>query len=328
MLYFYEMLKGKSIKILLKSLFGLLMFLWMANSLYHQIRMQPGLKSTIHDILRGWDAPRLGLLALVLVFMALNWGIEAMKWRLQLRDTEPLSLGESIQSVLTGLAVSVITPNRIGEYMGRILYLKNVHKLQGITVTIIGSFAQLIVTGFLGLLGLIWYMSRIAHNAWLWVLLGSSILLCIVLTYLYFHLNRLLDWVGHVQVLRRIKVYLEIVRRFDRVMLHRILLLSLCRYAVYTIQFLLLLKLMLVTGPAVDMMCTVWLIFWAMAIVPSIAIAEIGIRGETALFFLGPVCVNPFGIVSASLLLWLINLIIPALLGCLLVFRMKIYDDD
>jgi hypothetical protein len=322
------MLKGKSIKILLKSLLGLLLFLWMANSLYHQIRLQPGLKSTIHDILSGWDASRLGLLGLVLLFMGLNWGIEAIKWRLQLRDTERLSLGESIQSVLTGLAVSVITPNRIGEYMGRILYLKNVHKLQGITVTIIGSFAQLIVTGFLGLVGLIWYMSRIEHSPWLWVLLGSSILLCTVLTYLYFHLDRLLDWVGHIQVLRRIRIYLEIVRRFDRAILHRILLLSLGRYVVYTVQFLLLLNLMLVTGPWVDMMFTVWLIFWAMAIVPTIAIAEIGIRGETALFFLGPVCGNPFGIVTASLLLWLINLIIPALLGCLFVFRMKIYDDD
>lgn len=323
------MLKGKSIKILLKSLLGLLLFLWMANSLYHRVRMQPGLKRTIHDMLSDWDAPRLGLLALVLVLMALNWGIEAMKWRLQLRNTERLSLWQSMQSVLTGLAVSVITPNRIGEYMGRILYLKNVHKLQGITVTIIGSFAQLIVTGFLGLIGLIWYMSRMSYSAWwLWMLLGSSILLCTVLSYLYFHLHRLLDWVGHVPVLRRIRVYLEIVRRFDRAMLRHILLLSLCRYAVYTLQFLLLLKLMLVIGPLVDMMFTVWLIFWAMAIVPTIAIAEIGIRGETALFFLGPVCVNPFGIVTASLLLWLINLIIPALLGCLFVFRMKIYDDD
>jgi hypothetical protein len=87
-------------------------------------------------------------------------------------------------------------------------------------------------------------------------------------------------------------------------------------------------KILLVEANWLDLLFTVWLIFWAMAIVPTIAIAEIGIRGETALFFLAPLSTNHFGIVSSTLLLWLINLIIPALIGCLFVFKMKIYDDE
>jgi hypothetical protein len=104
--------------------------------------------------------------------------------------------------------------------------------------------------------------------------------------------------------------------------------LSFLRYGIYTTQFVLLLKLLWVDVPLVDMVLTIWLIFWAMAIVPTIAIAEIGIRGETALYFLAPLSQNHVGIVTATILLWLINLIIPALFGCLFVFRMKIYDDE
>jgi len=326
--YFYDVLKNKSIKIIFKSLVGLTLFLWMAYSLYHQVRLQPKLNSTIREIWTVWSAEKWGMLFIVLVLMFLNWSIEAAKWRLQLKGTERFTLWQALQSVLTGLAVSVITPNRIGEYVGRILYLRNVNKLQGITVTIIGSFAQLIITGFLGLVGLIYYMLQITQSTWLYVLLVSSILLCSVLTYIYFHLDRLLDWIGHISFLRKIRVYLEIVKRFDRSILNRILLLSLLRYFVYTIQFLLLLRVMLVHAATPDLMFTIWLIFWAMAIVPTIAIAEIGIRGETALFFLAPLSENHFGIISSSLLLWLINLIIPALIGCLFVFRMKIYDDE
>ena len=73
------------------------------------------------------------MLASVFVLMVVNWTVEAAKWRIQLDGTEKFSIIQSLQSVLTGVAVSVITPNRIGEYVGRILYLKNVNKLQGIT---------------------------------------------------------------------------------------------------------------------------------------------------------------------------------------------------
>ena len=300
----------------------------MSYSLYHQIKLQPKLNQTIQAIFTEWDSTRMLMLASVFVLMVVNWTIEAAKWRLQLDGTEKFSILQSLQSVLTGVAVSVITPNRIGEYVGRILYLKNVNKLQGITVTIIGSFAQLIVTGFLGLVGLIYYILKIQHSAWLNVLLLSSIALCMGLTYLYFHLSKFIEWTSMIPMLRKVKVYLEIVKRFKRKQLFQILGLSFLRYLVYTIQFIILMRILLVNANFLDLLFTVWLIFWAMAIVPTIAIAEIGIRGETALFFLAPLSSNHFGIVSSSLLLWLFNLIIPALIGCLFVFRMKIYDDE
>lgn len=300
----------------------------MAYALYHQIKRQPDLKATIQQLFNDWTTERILGIGLVVVFMTINWLLEAAKWRLLLIGTEKFSLWKSLQSVLTGVAVSVITPNRIGEYMGRILFLRNVHKLQGVTVTIIGSFAQLIVTGFLGLIGLIYYILNVQHSPWLNVLLVASILLCVGLTYFYFHLEKFLEWTAGISFLKKIRTYLEIVKRFDRRQLIQILLLSFLRYFVYSIQFILLLRLMLVDVPLPDLLFTVWLIFWAMAIVPTIAIAEIGIRGETALFFLLPLSNNQLGIVTATILLWLINLIIPALIGCLFVFRMKIYEDE
>lgn len=300
----------------------------MAYSLYHQIQRQQNLKSTLYDLYVEWNAQKILLLAAVILLMVLNWTIEAGKWRLLLKGTEEFSLSRSLQSVLTGVAVSVITPNRIGEYMGRILYLKNVNKIQGITVTIIGSFAQLIITGFLGLSGLIYYISYIKQGNWLTVLLISSIILCASLTYFYFHLYKIIEWTKGITFLRKIRIYLEIVKRFDQKQLLYILFLSFIRYIVYTVQFLLLLQVMMVFAPLADLIFTIWLIFWAMAIVPTIAIAEIGVRGETALYFLLPLSANQLGIVSSSLMLWLINLIIPALIGCLFVYKMKIYEDD
>ncbi len=322
------MLRNKNSKVIFKTSIGLILFFWMAYALYNQIKHQPNLKSTLNEIAGTWSQTGLFYLLIVLVLMVANWTIEAYKWKTLLRGTEKFSLLRALQSVLTGVAVSLITPNRIGEYMGRILYLKNVNKLQGVTVTIIGSFAQLIVTGFLGLIGMIYYVSFIKHTAWLNVLLASSIILCIALTYFYFHLYKIIEWTSNIPYLKKIKTYIEIVKRFDQKQLIRILLISSLRYLVYSIQFLILLKIFLVHGEIVELVCTIWLIFWAMAIVPTIAIAEIGIRGETALFFLLPLSQNQIGIVSSTILLWFINLIIPSLIGCLFVYKIKIYGDE
>jgi hypothetical protein len=322
------MLQNKNIKIVFKTLIGLLLFLWMGYSLFNQIRHQPNLKNTLTQLVESWSRQGMFYFALVIVLMAVNWLIEAFKWRLLLRGTEQFSLLRALQSVLTGVAVSLITPNRIGEYMGRILYLRNVNKIQGVTVTIIGSFAQLIVTGFLGLVGLSYYLPEIKNTVWLDVLFACSVLLCAGLVYFYFHLFKIIGWVSSVSFLKKMVTYLEIVRRFDQRQLIRILLLSLVRYMVYATQFFMLLKLFLVEANSLDLIFTIWLIFWAMAIVPTIAIAEIGIRGETALFFLLPLSTNQLGIVSSTLLLWLINLIIPALIGCLFVYKIKIYGDE
>lgn len=300
----------------------------MVYSLYNQIQRQDDLKTMVHELLYVWDSNRIMYLCVVMVLMAVNWTLEAVKWRMLLKNTERFTLWESLQSVLTGVAVSMITPNRIGEYMGRILYLKNVHKLQGITVTIVGSFAQLMITAYLGLVGLVYYLTYVLQNTWLYILLIASVGLCIVLTWLYFHLGKVADKLEGISLFKKIRIYIDVVKRFGKNQLNWILIYSLLRYVVYSLQFFILLRLMLVDVSMPAVLFTIWLIFWAMAIVPTIAIAELGIRGETALYFLSPLCINSLGVVSSTVLLWIINLIIPALIGCLFVFKIKIYDDD
>ena len=322
------MIKNKFIKLFFKATIGISLFLWIAYTLYNQILHQPNLQNTIHDLFVEWNTSKILFLSIVFILMIFNWTIEAQKWRLLLVGIEKFSLWKSLQSVLTGVAVSVITPNRIGEYMGRILYLRNVHKIQGITVTIIGSFAQLIITGFLGLIGVAYYILNVQNFSWLTILFIASLLFFTFLTYLFFNLHKLLDWTKGIKFFRKLRIYLEIVKRFNQRQLIKILLISTGRYLVYTLQFILLLKFFLVDINNVILLCTVWLIFWIMAILPTIAIAEIGIRGETALFFLAPLSTNHLGIVSSTFMLWFINLIIPSLIGCLFVYKMKLYKDE
>ena len=67
------------------------------------------------------------------------------------------------------------------------------------------------------------------------------------------------------------------------------------------------------------------LIFFFITVTPTITIAEIGVRGSVAIFVLGLFSSNDMGILSATTILWLINLILPAIIGSFFVFSLKIF---
>jgi hypothetical protein len=97
---------------------------------------------------------------------------------------------------------------------------------------------------------------------------------------------------------------------------------------VFSAQYLILLKVM-----GVDMVwwqgfLMIFLMYLIMAILPTIAIAELGIRGEIGLFLFGLISVNKIGIIAGTIGIWLINLVIPAILGSLLLLGIKVLNEE
>ena len=88
--------------------------------------------------------------------------------------------------------------------------------------------------------------------------------------------------------------------------------------------------------PTVQGFILIPVIYLIMAIIPSIALADLGIRGSVSLYILGlyfarygnGVPTPEVSILAASTALWLINLILPALLGTLFVFNLKFFRNN
>ena len=85
---------------------------------------------------------------LVFFMMFLNWIIEAFKWKLLIKKVEDISIWTSVRAVFSGITVSTFTPNRVGEYGGRIFCLSKADRFQSILITVIGSVGQLTTTVF------------------------------------------------------------------------------------------------------------------------------------------------------------------------------------
>ena len=65
-----------------------------------------------------------------------------------------------------------------------------------------------------------------------------------------------------------------------------------------------------------------------MAIIPTIALAEIPVRTEMSYRILQVFTSNALGVMSASIFLWLINLIIPALIGGIVLIGAKFSNKE
>ena len=56
-----------------------------------------------------------------ILLMFVQWGMEGVKWRLMFSSTFKMPWGVALRSIFSGLAFSMITPNRVGEFAGRVL---------------------------------------------------------------------------------------------------------------------------------------------------------------------------------------------------------------
>ena len=79
---------------------------------------------------------------------------------------------------------------------------------------------------------------------------------------------------------------------------------------------------------------SVWQAFWLvtvmfliLAVVPTIALAEVGLRGQVSLELFGLFSSNKIAIIAAAAGIWFINLIMPALMGSLLMLSIKIFKN-
>ncbi len=328
---FTAMQLNKSIKIFINYFFGPILFAWLAFSIYNNIKHQPQLSTSWLQIQQSFHSVKFILLLAALALVLVNWGIEALKWKASVAMIQSISFWQAFKAVLSGVTFSVTMPNRVGEYLGRVLYLPEGSRLKTISVTLVGSFAQLLTTLFAGVIGLVVLKKTLLHAytgfvIWYQIALYSLAALVLVLGLLYFNVS---GTVGLFNKWIRSQKYLYLVEAlssFHSQLLMKILMLSILRYLVFIVQYILVFYLFEVNVPAVLIGWVMSVVFLAMAIVPSIALVEIGVRGEISLKLMGLFSVNSLGIGLTSISVWLINLVIPAIIGSLLLMNIKVFS--
>ena len=219
--------------------------------LYQQLNVKSGVDThSIVDIITILKGNY--IIVIVVVFMMLlNWFLEALKWRFLIAKIEKVSIKRSLRAIFSGITVSAFTPNRVGEYGGRVFCLEKADRIQAVLITVIGSMAQLLTTIIFGSIGLLYLPSyqsdfslffdkvSFAYPVFAFIL----ILLNVLLVLLFLNVSVLTNVLTKISFLKKFEKYSGVFSFYSFEELLKVLGYSVARYAVFTTQFFILLQL-------------------------------------------------------------------------------------
>jgi hypothetical protein len=267
-------------------------------------------------------------LSAVVLLMALNWFLESLKWQYLAKKLTRISVWVAVEAVFCGLTWAIITPNRIGEYGGRVMFLPNRKRIHGIFAMAVGSFAQNTVTNLLGVLASLWFIRYFLNmNGWLYlgVVLLSLIYLTLFMLF-YFNIKWMVGWLDRISFLKKYHRFFDIMGRYNINELLVVIGYSLARFVVFSFQYYLIIHLLLPNIPFINMILTVIVFLFIQSAIPSLDILDIGVRNFTAMHLFLFITNQQIAIIAAVSSIWLINLIVPAIIGSVFVFKLKFFD--
>lgn len=277
-------------------------------------------------------------LTLVMLLMPFNWLLETLKWHPFLRRYDPISPKKALYAVMAGISFALFTPNRVGEYAGRLLYVQPENHWKSLLINAVGGIAQYMVLLTGGVLGGLWFASRFLQwdQSDVQTITVFATLALALVYYIFFNIRQIVPIARRIPLLRRLKPYLRdvvLLEQFRRRDLLLILFWSATRYAIYSTQYVLLLHFFSIKAGFWGAYAGVATIYLLQTIVPLPAIAGLLVRGNLAVFVWGFFGGNELSSLAATFILWIINLILPALVGTFSLFHVSItktlgYEDE
>lgn len=275
--------------------------------------------------LQSWQV--YSAMTVLFILMLLNWFLESLKWKYLVDRVERISLWKSIESVFCGLTWAIFTPNRIGEYGGRIFFLSPRKRVFGAIAMGVGAVGQMVITNVLGSFAILWFIWRFT-DASTWVLYALFFLTTIFSLFFllfYFNIRLLIGLLTSISFLKRFKKFIMVLARYNKRDLIVVFNYSLARFAVFTTQYCVVILLLIPEIPFFSMVMMILILFFIQSALPSLDLLDVGVRAMTATYFFSFITHHEVAIMASTACIWLVNLIIPAILGSVFVFKLNFF---
>lgn len=259
-------------------------------------------------------------LVLALLLVGPNWLLEAVKWRISLVPVESVSFKVAFVGVLKGITPSLFTPNRVGEALGRPSVLQRGNRLSGGLATAYCGLSQMPVMMLMGVLACVYFAWRdieISHStfltSWWFIVIGFAC--TVIVTVLYMYPKYTIPFVRNSEKSDGIRRKLNFFCHYTYKERFLLMFFSLVRFLVYSLQnYLTIVGLGIEIG-FLDGMMSVFLIYALMSFVPRPALAELGVRCSASVMVLKEYTADFRLPTISSIILWTINLLLPAICG-------------
>lgn len=309
----------------------LIVFALAIGYVYFKVFHGEGTDNLIEGLSKGFTSTNSLLFILVaVVLMPFNWGVEALKWKILVKPVVHVPPLRAIIATLSGATISLFTPNRIGGFLGRIVYLEPEYRMKASFASVFGNYCQLMITILFGTVGMGYAILKnmslgdgtISQEVIISFCL-ASVAISIVLLYLFFTPRAIMTFIFRFQFLMKYTRHAKVLKAYSRKDLYAIFFLSAVRYCVFTIQFFMVLRAFEVSVGFIEGFMLISLVYLILAVVPSLVLGNLGIREMAVVIIFGALAATNQDLVGASLTIWAINLVIPALIGSLCILWAK-----
>ncbi|WP_316830822.1 hypothetical protein [Pedobacter aquatilis] len=295
--------------------------------IYHKIAANKNLKN-FESLLNGLpQAEIIGVIGFVFLLMFVNWFLEAAKWKHLMARIESISFYKAIESVFCGLTLAIFTPNRLGEYGGRVFFLSPKRRIVGVVAMAVGNIGQLVLTNIFGAIALSVFIYKFIDLDYrlFFAIQVVVVVFCLFFAVFYFNIQWLNGMLLSFKFTRKYKKFYSILGRYKKGELFKILMFCLARYIVFSSQYFILFIWLIPGLHYTDILMMISILFFVQSTLPSLDLFDVGIRSITASYFFGYITHHDIAVIACTASIWLINIIIPAILGTYFVFKLNFF---
>lgn len=251
------------------------------------------------------------IVAILLVYP--NIWLSYAKWTLTLRVIGvESSLRTRVDSFLAGTVTGMLTPNMIGNFIGRFYYFDRSHRGEIVLLTMMANFGQFLASITFGWFAIFFAGEVFGIPGYDWMLTLAGIWMTFSFI-LFFVIERILGWLKKKSYIHR---FIKTLKAFP-MFRWKITAYSFSRFFVFTVQFALVLHAF---GETINLQAFlgIWQVYLITMIVPSLVLGKLGVKEAIAIPLLGAIGMNQYAILTSSLIIWFINSMSPALLGLII----------
>jgi len=266
-----------------------------------------------------------GWLLAILTLLPLNWLLEAFKWKMLTSNIQQISIKQAAKAVLAGISTGFFTPNRLGEFVGRLLFLHPENRKAGVTLSAVNSLTQNLVMALCGIPACVLFFShtdRTSQSKVIWFI--ALVIVCAgLLSLIYLALPQISKKLSKSKFADKVTPFTTCLTEFTPVQLSEIMLVSFFRYSVFSLQFGFMLYFFEINLTPIEALIAIPTTYLFVTFTPAFAFSEVAIRSSYAVLVIGTFSGQIVGIALAGLCIWLVNFVIPMLVGSAVVLRSK-----
>jgi uncharacterized membrane protein YbhN (UPF0104 family) len=261
-----------------------------------------------------------------LALLPLNVGLEAVRWGRLVRHVAPgVRMRDAVAAVVGAYPLGLLTPGRVGDYVGRAAFLPAVPAGASAALTFAERMATLLCCLACGLVALAWNPAAAVGPPGAWTAVGVwAALVSAVLIAAFASPERTARALSAVVPARAVRGALGAFAQIPRGEAAVLVALSAARYVVFTAQFVLLVRAFAPGVPLGPVAAGVAVVFLLKSAVPQLTLGDLGVREGAAVFVLAGAGVAPAEALNASLAVFVVNLVLPALMGVPLLSRLRL----